>query len=144
QPFTVQQMGASELATQAGAAKPLDCLLICRLRSRAVAAEGAAARLDAQRPVGPSSAGRLGELLQRSSRTVGHPSTGGGLDELDPHLPGQPAELRRVSARGLCRRQRVLVATQAVVEQRSRPLNDLDSKAFTSAEHFLADGLEDR
>ena len=82
QPLAVEQVGASELEADAGAAKPLDRLTVEVLGGLAVAEQRSGARLDAQRPVGAAGACRLREPLQGVVGALSPSAAGGRLDEL--------------------------------------------------------------
>ena len=82
QPFAVQQMRASEVEGDATAAEAVDRLAVEALGDRAVAQQRCAARLDAERPLGPGDLRSLAQALERVSRQLGLAAADGRLDQL--------------------------------------------------------------
>src|SRR3954447_19021904 len=120
QPFAVQEVSAGELHPDASPGEPLYRLAIEPLGGLAIAKERPRARLDAERPVRStgSSVGR--EPPQGVGSRLRPPAPNSGLDELRQRQRGE-RQLVRLHAVLLSGDQRLLVAAQSVVEQRTRP-----------------------
>src|SRR6202022_1555022 len=89
----------------------------------AIAEERPRARLEAERPVRSTGLSVGREPLQGVGSRLRLPAADGGLDQLRQRQRGEQ-QLVRVLAVLLSRGQRLLVAAQSVVEQRTRPPDD--------------------
>ena len=133
QPLAVEQVRAGELGTQPGPAEPLDRLAVQALGGLAVAQQRPRARLDPERPVGaarlrsPPSARSSASARERRSRRSGRPPRS-----------ARSAPRRRRTARGVARPrvcgrgERLLVAAEAVEEDRARPVGVLDAGSLAA------------
>jgi hypothetical protein len=83
EPLTVQEAGAGQRHTDAGAGEPVECLAVPAVGRLALADQRPRAGLGTQRPVRAASAGSFGERLEGGGGPLGHPAPGGGLDQLD-------------------------------------------------------------
>ena len=121
QPLPVNQMGAGQLRTQAGPAQPVDRLAVQVVRCGGVAQQRPAARLDAQGLIGAAGLRRLRQPRERIARELDVSSASGRLDELGQRPRGHP---RVEGVRGGLpgRRRCLLVAGEAVVQNRGRPV----------------------
>ena len=140
QPFAVEQVRAGELHADAGAAEPVDRLAVEALGGLALAEQRPRAGLDPERPVGAAGAASISESRRSASAArSGVPAAGGRLDQLDQR-PGRRAELRRVLGGLLGRGQRVVVAAEAVVEHRARPVRERRARSLAAAHRVLLRG----
>jgi len=81
QPFAVQQMRAGKVDGDATMGEALDRLAVEALGDRVVAQQRCAARLDAERPLGPGDLGPLAQALERVGREFGLAAAGSRLDQ---------------------------------------------------------------
>src|SRR3989442_862628 len=92
----------------------------------------------ASRPIWGSRAGSWaeGSVVRFRTRSPVHPAAVRCLDQLGRRPHGEH-QLVQVLARLLRRRQPVLVAAQAVVERRSRPLKESQPRSLPTLRHVL-------
>ena len=119
QPLAVAELRAGEVDCAAGAAEPLDGLLVQGLGGAAVAQLRTRACLDPERPVGADRARPLAEPIERVCGHIRCVGTRACLDELDER-PGVHADVV-VLAPLLRRDERLGVTAEAVVQQRAAP-----------------------
>ena len=75
-------MRASKVEGDATAAEAFDRLAVEALGERVIAQQRCAARLDAERPLGPGDLRPLAQALERVSRQLGLAAADGRLDQL--------------------------------------------------------------
>jgi hypothetical protein len=100
-------------------------------------------RLDPERPVGPGRAGDRDQEPQGTSGALGLSGPGRGLDQLDGG-PGRQPQLAGVFAALLGGRQRPIIAAQAVVEYRVRPVRERDADSLPAPRHLPCGGPDQR
>ena len=121
QPLPVEQMRARELGPESRVPEAVDGLAVRTLGGLALAQQCARPGVDAERPIGVAGLRLLGESREGASCELGVLGPGGGLDQL-AQRPRSDEELRRVLARLDGRRERLLVAAEAVHENGVRPV----------------------
>src|SRR5580658_2269640 len=141
QPLAVQEAGASQIHPQASAAEAVDRLAVVALGGVPVADQRPRAGLGTQRPVGPAGAGQAGEPLQRAGRALGYPAAHRRLHQLDKSPVREP-DRWGVLAGPLRRGQRLLIAAQAVAQNRVRPLHGTQPSPLTPAPYVVGGGLD--
>src|SRR5690348_4357477 len=106
-------MRATQLKGDATAAQPFERLAVEALGG-AVAQQRTRARLDAERPLGPSHLRALAESFERVSRQLGLVAADGRLDQLGERPDRGVQLILRARALRVLERRRVLA--QAVIE----------------------------
>lgn len=112
-------MRAGQLRADAGPGEPLDRLAVAGLGGAIRAEQRLRTGSQARPPIGVAGAGHLLQPLHGVRRALGNPRAGRRLDKLDEPL-GVDCEslgLEGVGRRG--RDERVLVATEAVAQNRA-------------------------
>ena len=142
QPLAVQQVGAGQIRAELGPAEPVNRLLIETFGRFALAEQRPAARLDAEGEIVAAGLRRLVKPPERGGRHVGVPGAGGGLDQLGHHQDGD--EHLGVPGGLFGRRQRVGVASEAVVQDRGRPVRPCRRAALSPRLRPRQGGLDQR
>ena len=120
QPLPVEEMRACEVGPEPRAPQAVDGLAVQALGGLALAQQRARPGVEAERPVGVAGLRVLAESRESALRELGVPGPRGGLDQL-AQRPRGDVELRRVLARLHGRRERLLVAAEAVHEHGRSP-----------------------
>src|SRR4029077_4563270 len=138
-PLATDQVRASELGTELGTTEPLDRLAVEIVRGCVIEQQGAGTRLGRECPIRPGRNRDLGKSLDGRACELLVPRPRGRLDELAqrPHVGVGIEVVRRDLT---CRGRRLLVARQAVVQGRCRPLGYAHGEPLRSVRTLLDDG----
>ena len=115
-------MGSGELGANSGPTQPLDRLLVVLLGGDADEDHCSTACFDAPREVGACWLSRFGQTFERVACEPWVPDPRGRLDELGQHEHGMKG-VDGVGGHLVRGRQRLVVAGEAVVEDRGRPVS---------------------
>jgi hypothetical protein len=141
EPFAVDKVGAGEVHPNAGAGEAFDRLAIERLGRFAVAEQRPRAGLDAERPIGATGRGCVRKPAEGIGGEPGLAAPDGRLDQLD-QSPTPPPRGVCVLTGLLRRHERLLVATQAVVEHGGHPVNESQALPVAPADDLSGGGLD--
>jgi transcriptional regulator with XRE-family HTH domain len=140
QPLPVEQVAAGQFGCGPAAAEPINGLAIQELGAVAVGHEGAAAGLDAERPLGSTDAGTVPEPAESAHGDVLLPGPHGCLDQLH-QCPARERDLFAF-ARPLRSGECCVVAPQTVLQHRGRQIDQRDRSSLSPCGRTCHGGLE--